>query len=152
MLAGSFSLLLLIPVLVFVWGLFSLLKGTIQAQNQGFKMAFMSFLVGIVLSIFISLVMQSNNVDQANPEFLLFFHVSIAFLALSSIMGTVYTYFQPFIPPLFIRMTLIFSLISVVLGIITSLDTGSKSIAPGAKDSSLFKIVKPYTEPPATQQ
>lgn len=139
---SNLPILYIIPVIIIIWGLVSLLKGTINGQSIAFKSAFLTILVGILFTFFVTLVINNNKIDNEHPELRQLFLMATGGLTVSALTGLLYTNFQQFVPPIFIRTTLFFGVTAALLGVLTSFDTQSDIMANSTDAGNQFEQIE----------
>jgi hypothetical protein len=136
---SNLPILYLVPVLSLIWGIISLLRGTIDGQSNAFKSSFLWIIVSVMITFFISMVIGNNKVQTEHPELNQLFLMASGGLAFSAVIGLLYTNFQQFVPPIFIRMTLFFGVTAALLGVLTSFDTEDSIVATSTDTGSQFE-------------
>ena len=139
--SSNLALLFILPLLVLIWGVVSLLKGTFNGQSNAFKAAFLTMIVGVLLIFFTSAILTNNKVENLHPELRQLFLMATGGLAFSALIGLLYTNFKQFVPPFFIRMTLFFGVTAIILGGITSFDTEDSIMATSTDSGSQFQQI-----------
>lgn len=138
---SNLPVLYLVPVLIVCWGLISLLRGTLNGQSNAFKSSFLWIVVGELITLLVTMILHSNKIETQHPELLQLFLMASGALAFSALIGLVYTNYQQFVPPIFIRMTLFFGFTTALLGSLSAFDTDSSIIATSTDAGSQFEQV-----------
>ena len=147
--AENIELLFFVPLVLIALGIFYLILGLRTQLNTGhFRRAFTLYGLGCFTTVFVRMIVNDNGLGyliESDSDTV--YYYSTIVLASCAGLGFVYFYFNNFVPMLFIRVSLLASMFSLILGVYVAMQKIQDG--PGDKPTGGFNEVK-QQEPSST--
>lgn len=135
----NFPLLLILPAMIWIFGMIQIFKNIGPKVSKQLTQAFIYPFSAVLIATLIMLMI-NNGTSIINTELSILFFISLILEGVASFTCLVYSNFKNFLPTLFYRMTLIFSIFCIILSISISLSSNRLDYKDTPTNSDFEKI------------
>ena len=135
----NFPLLLILPAMIWIFGMVQIFKNIGPKVSKQLTQSFIYPFVGVLIATLIMLMI-NNGTTVINTELSILFFISLILEGVASFTCLVYSNFKNFLPTLFYRMTLIFSIFCIILSISIGVSSNRLDYKNGPTNSDFQKI------------
>jgi hypothetical protein len=135
----NFPLLLILPALIWIFGIVQIFRSIGPKVSKQLTQAFIYPFAGVLIASLIMLMINNGN-TVINTELSILFFISLILEGVASFTCLVYSNFKNFLPTLFYRMTLIFSIFCIILSISISITSNRLDYKNQPVNSDFQKI------------
>ena len=142
MLSENIGLLLILPLLIFLWGIARMVKGIVINDFFLFRTSFFLYITGLAFAIFFLFVGRSyGEFLSLESELSNFFLIVCGVLGIVSILGIIFDTFNNFIPVFLTRFSLFLAVVTLISGSFVSYQSASEKGSSRGSSNSKFIII-----------
>jgi hypothetical protein len=135
----NLPLLLILPTLIWIFGIIQIFRSIGPKVSKQLTQSFIYPFVAVLVATLIMLMI-SNGSIVVNTELSILFFISLLLEGIASFTCLVYSNFKNFLPTLFYRMTLIFSLSCIILAVTISFSSNRLNYNDHPSESTFEKV------------